>query len=81
MVAVRHRESFWRGKECMRIFCKKAQVQIRLKFIVEILVLWQQGILVSVTEVKSIFYSCKPVFVLFCFVFFSGTQALRVFVL
>ena len=44
-----------RGKKCMRIFCRKAQEQIRLQFIVEILVLWQLGILVSLTEV--IFYS------------------------
>ena len=28
-----------REKTCMRIFCKKAQVQIQLKFIVELLVL------------------------------------------
>ena len=32
-----------RGKKCVRIFCKKAQEQIRLKFIVELLVLWQLG--------------------------------------
>ena len=51
-----------RGMECMSIFCKKAREQIRLKFIVELLVLWQLGILVSATEIKFIFYSCEPGF-------------------
>ena len=41
----------------MRIFCKKAQEQIRLQFIVELLVLWQLGVLLSVTEMKLIFHS------------------------
>ena len=39
-----------RRKKCTRIFCKKTQEQIRLKFTVELLVLWQLGILLSVTE-------------------------------
>ena len=56
----------------MRIFCKKAQEQIRLKLITELLVLWQLGILVSVTETKLIFYSCEPGFCLWD----SGPQGL-----
>ena len=45
-------------KKCMKIFCRKAQEQIRLKFIVEP-VSWQLSVLVSVAEIKLIFYSCK----------------------
>ena len=41
-----------KGKKCLRIFCKKAQEQIRVKCIVELLVLWQLGIVVSATEIK-----------------------------
>ena len=45
-----------RGKKCMIIFCKITQKLIWLKFIVELLVFWQQGILLSVTEIKIIFF-------------------------
>lgn len=44
-----------RGKKCRRIFCKKAQEEIRLKSIVELFVLGQLGILISVTEITLIF--------------------------
>lgn len=57
-----------RGKECMRIFCKKAQEQIRFKFMAELLVLWQVGILVGVAEMKVIFYSWEPACRLWAFV-------------
>lgn len=46
-----------RGKKCMRLFCKKAQEEVSLKCIVEFFVLWQPGILISVTEIKLTFYS------------------------
>ena len=59
----------------MRIFCRKAQEQIRLQFIVEILVLWQLGILLSVTEIKLIFRSFRSLF------FVSGPQTPGAFVL
>ncbi len=49
-----------RGKKHMRIFCKKAQEQIRVKCTVELLVLGQLGIVVVSTEVKLIFYSREP---------------------
>lgn len=39
-----------RGEKHVRIFCRKAQEQIRLKCVVELLVLWQLGILVSGNE-------------------------------
>ena len=47
----------------MIIFCKITQKLIRLKFIVE-LVFWQQGILLSVTEIIFFFFffSCQPGF-------------------
>ena len=48
-----------RRKRCVIILRKKAQEQIRWKFIVELLVLWQRGILISITEIKLIFYPCK----------------------
>lgn len=51
-------------KECMWIFPKKAQEQIRLKFVVELLVLWQPGVLISVTDINLIFHSCDPGFCL-----------------
>ena len=41
-----------RGKNCMRIFCRKAQEQIRIKCIVELLVLWQLDIVVGVNRGK-----------------------------
>ena len=50
------------GKKCMRIFCKEAQEQMWLKFTVELLVLWQLGILSSGPEVTLIFYFCDPGF-------------------
>ena len=50
------------GKKCMRIFCKEAQEQMWLKFTVELLVLWQLGILSSGPEVTLIFYICDPGF-------------------
>ena len=59
----------------MIIFCKITQKLIRLKFIVELLVFWQQGILLSVTEIFFFFFS--PV----SWVFVSGTQTPRAFVL
>ena len=44
----------------MIIFCKITQKLIRLKFIVELLVFWQQGILLSVTEIFFFFFfSCQ----------------------
>ena len=58
----------------MRIFRKKTQEQVRLKFRVELLVLWQLGILISVTEIKLIFFIPASL------VFVSGTQAPRAFV-
>ena len=48
-----------RGKECMRSFCKRAPEQVRLKFAVELLPLWQLGKLANVTEI--IFYSWEAV--------------------
>ena len=39
-----------KGKECRRIFCKKTPDQIRLKFLVELLILWQLSILISVAD-------------------------------
>lgn len=62
MVAIRNWEHFYEGEKCMRIFCKKAQEQIWLKFTVELLVLWQLGILSSGPEVMLIFYFCDPGF-------------------
>ena len=55
----------------MIIFCKITQKLIRLKFIVE-LVFWQQGILLSVTEIIFFFFLVSQVFV-------SGTQTPRAF--
>ena len=43
-------------KESMRIFCKKALEEIRLKFIVELLILCQPSILACVTEIKVNFF-------------------------
>ena len=57
----------------MIIFCKKAPEQIRLKFIVEFLVLWQLSIFISVTEKEVSFYCCEPDFCLW-------TKASRAFV-
>ena len=51
-----------RGKKCMRIFCEITRKLIRLKFIVELLVFWQQGVLLSITEIKLFFSSCQPGF-------------------
>ena len=50
-----HKGEESRGKKCRRIFCKKAQEEIRLKSIVELFVLGQLGILISVTEITLIF--------------------------
>ena len=54
-------------KESMRIFCRKALEEIRLKFIVEFLILCQLSILACITEIKVhffffFFYSWEPGF-------------------
>lgn len=51
MVALRLGNASGRGKECVRSFCKRAPEQVRLKSAVELLPLWQLGILVNVTEI------------------------------
>ena len=63
-------------KESMRIFCKKALEEIRLKFIVEFLILCQLSILACVTEIKVNFF-----FIPGSLVFILGTQARGTFVL
>ena len=65
-------------KESMRIFCKKALEEIRLKFIVELLILCQPSILACVTEIKVNFFFF---FISGSLVFIFGTQAHRAFVL
>lgn len=59
MVALRLGNASGRGKECVRSFCKRAPEQVRLKSALELLPLWQLGILVNVTEI--IFYSWEDV--------------------
>lgn len=44
----------------MSIFCKQGPEEIRFKLVVELALWWQLGMLVTVTEIKSIFYSLEP---------------------
>ena len=64
MGVTRNKEGFWELKGVYVNFSQESTGAYKLKFVVELLVLWQPGVLISVTKIKLIFHSCDRGFCL-----------------